>query len=581
MSKKNHALSLFCLGFAVALSGCAAHHRSAHLADSAEAAETAQEKQQETPAYADYLNDSPWSRYHLALLQPDPEHSTLEADLSTPGADDGNGIAADSVAPDTDPPDLWDRMRAGYGFPALPLNSRIDAEISWYAKHPDYLARTMTRAQPYLHLVIEALDQRGLPMEIALLPIVESAYQPFAYSHGRAAGLWQFVPGTASHYGLKQNWWYDGRRDVIASTQAALDYLQYLHTFFDGDWMLALAAYNSGEGTVRRAVTRNQARGQPIDFWSLDLPRETRAYVPKLIALSEIFSRPQDYDIELPPIADAPAAVAIDIGGQIDLAKAAELADIRLEELYRLNPAFNRWATDPDGPHTLLLPVHAAERFTTALAGLDEEQRVAWRRHLIREGETLGQIAHQYRTTVPVLSQVNNLDGHMIRAGRSLLVPVAMRSLDNYALSDDQRRQTTQTIPRSGNRLVHTVRSGDTLWDLARKHQVNVRQLAQWNAMAPGDTLRPGQRLVIWTTGSAPATTTARAAPGDTIAMSELTQRISYVVRKGDSLSRISQRFNVKVSELRRWNSLAPDTYLQPAQRLTLYVDVTRQTANL
>lgn len=575
MLKKNQLLIPFCLGLAALLSACAGHHGTAPApGKSVSAAAYDQQTFPDTLTYADDRNELPWLRYRLALYLPDPEHNTLESEPAI--QDDGDeGMAAQA---DTGPADLWDRMRAGYGFPEQD-NLRIDAEIGWYARHPDYLARTVERARPYLHLIVEALEQREVPMEIALLPIVESAYQPFAYSHGRAAGLWQFIPGTASRYGLKQNWWYDGRRDVVASTQAALDYLQYLHTFFDGDWMLALAAYNSGEGTVRRAVTRNHAEGRATDFWSLDLPRETRAYVPKLLALGAIFSQPQEYGLDLPSIADEPATVAVDIGGQIDLAKAAELAGISLEELYRLNPAFNRWATDPDGPHTLLLPVHASARFAAALADLDDEQRVAWRRHLVREGETLGQIARQHDTTVAVLSQVNGIDGHMIRAGHSLLVPVAVRSLNNYALSEAQRRQTTQAIPRAGGKVTYTVRSGDTMWEIARKHRVNVKQIAQWNTMAPGDVLRPGQRLVIWTTAAAPGAT-ARA-PGSAPALSELTQRISYVVRKGDSLSLISQRFNVKVSELQRWNSLSTGTYLQPGQRLTLYVDITRQTANL
>lgn len=266
-------------------------------------------------------------------------------------------------------------------------------------------------------------------------------------------------------------------------------------------------------------------------------------------------------------------------GSQIDLAKAAELAGIGLDEIYRLNPAFNRWATDPDGPHELLLPMTAMERFTTALAELDETQRVTWTRHRIRSGETLGEIARQYRTTVAVLREVNDISGNMIRAGHNLVVPMAMHEGVTYTLSAEQRRQTTQQSAAAGDaRVVHLVRKGDTLWDIARAHGVGVRQLAQWNAMAPGDPLRPGQRLVIRKSG---ATVLAGSVRNGHPLSSEATQRISYVVRKGDSLSRISQRFNVKVAELLRWNTLKPEAYLQPGQRLTLYIDVTRQAANL
>lgn len=528
------------------------------------------------PAHSDDYTAFPWTQYRLALFLPDPEHRTQEAEaLPFPGVTRPPEAAEPEPA---GPADLWDRIRAGYAFPDQ-VSARIDAELRWYARHPEYLARTLERGRPYLRLIVDAVEERGMPLEIAFLPIVESAFQPFAYSHGRAAGLWQFIPGTATRYGLKQTWWYDGRRDVVASTRAALDYLQYLHGFFDGDWMLALAAYNSGEGTVRRAVQRNQARGHEHDFWSLGLPRETRAYVPKLVALARIFAEPAEYGLTLPEMPDETLVTRVATGSQIDLAKAADLAGIGLDDIYRLNPAFNRWATDPDGPHELLLPVDAAERFSTALAELDETQRVAWTRHRIRNGETLGEIARQYRTTVAVLREVNDISGNMIRAGHNLLVPMAMHEGATYTLSAEQRRQATQQSAAGDARVVHVVRKGDTLWDISRAHGVGVRQLAQWNAMAPGDPLRPGQRLVI---RNSSATTLAGPARNAHPLSSEATQRISYVVRKGDSLSRISQRFSVKVAELLRWNAgLKPDAYLQPGQRLTLYIDVTRQAANL
>lgn len=524
-----------------------------------------------------------WAGVDSGFYLPDPEHNILEAappgpddrELLQAAADDRNGASGDDLTPD-----LWDRLRGGYAFPEID-HPRIEAELAWYLNHPEYLARTVERARPYLWLIVESLERRDMPQEIALLPIVESAFQPFAYSHGRAAGLWQFIPSTATHYGLKQNWWYDGRRDVLASTRAALDYLQHLNTIFDGDWMLALAAYNSGSGTVSRAIRHNQKLGRPTDYWSLNLPRETRAYVPKLLALGRIFADPAAFDIEIASLPDEPVVTLVNLGSQIDLARAAELADIELEALYRLNPAFNRWATDPDGPHELLLPVDKAAEFSIRLAAIEGEQRVTWTRHLIREGETLGQIAQRYDTTVGVLRQVNGINGHMIRAGRSLVIPVAMRDLNSYTLSADQRKQSVQNVERGDNRIEHTVRSGDTLWDIARKYRVSVNQIANWNAMSPRDVLRPGQRLVIWRQQPA----TAGADIGDLLngahPLNNVTRRISYTVRRGDSLSRISQRFNVGIADLRTWNALSPDTYLQPGQRLTLYVDVTRQNGNI
>ncbi len=498
------------------------------------------------------------------ILNKDPRIQHDAAQASVPE----NNISALEEA------DLWQRIRQNYKFTGH-KHQRIDRERDWYVKHPRYLDRTVDRARPYLYLIAEALEARGMPMEIALLPIVESAYQPFAYSHGRAAGIWQFIPGTAKHYGLKQNWWYDGRRDIEASTRAALDYLQHLHKTFQGDWLLALAAYNSGSGTVRSAIRYNRKRGRPTDFWSLRLPKETKYYVPKLLALSNIFAEPEKYNIKIATIPDEAYLTKIDIGSQIDLALAAELAGITIDKIYLYNPGFNRWATDPDGPHSLLLPASIAAAFEHNLSKVQPERRIKWVRHRIREGETLGHIANRYDTTITVLRKVNNINGNMIRTGKSMLIPVAAKNLDAYKLSLAQRKKATQNSRKKGTRIVHRVKTGDTLWDLSRKYHVRTRQLAKWNAMAPRDILKPGQKLVIWktTTGNAANSELSGMAPN----LSGTTQRILYVVRKGDSLSRISQKFNVSVSDLRNWNVLK-GKYLQPGQKLTLYVNVTRQT---
>ena len=265
--------------------------------------------------------------------------------------------------------DVWQRIRSKLEL-TIPENPRVASQRAWFIKHPSYLNRVAKRAEPFLFYIVEALEANDIPVEIALLPIVESAFDPFAYSHGRASGMWQFVPGTGKRFGMKQNWWYDGRRDVVASTQGAIKYLKYLHKFFDGDWMLALAAYNSGEGRVQRAVRNNKKKNRPTDFWSLDLPKETRAYVPKLLALADIVKRSDEFKIKLHKIDNSAVISQVDIGSQLDLAKAAQLAQLSLTELQRLNPGFNRWATDPDGPHYLLLPNHKVAPFQERLAKL-------------------------------------------------------------------------------------------------------------------------------------------------------------------------------------------------------------------
>jgi membrane-bound lytic murein transglycosylase D len=225
----------------------------------------------------------------------------------------------------TEPRDLWSRLRDGFQL-SENQHPRMQNDLAWYASHNNYLIRMTERATPYLYLIVEEAERRGIPLELALLPVVESAYQPFAYSHGRAAGLWQFIPGTGRRYKLSQTWWYDGRRDVTASTRAAFDYLEYLHRYFDGDWLHALAAYNSGEGTVRKAIRRNKKMGKPTDYWSLDLPEETEGYVPKLLAISALVANPPAHGVILASVVDAPYLSSVNVGSQIDLDLAAELA---------------------------------------------------------------------------------------------------------------------------------------------------------------------------------------------------------------------------------------------------------------
>ena len=479
------------------------------------------------------------------------------------------GLDQDLAQP---PKDLWARIRQGFGLPDSDrYHPRVRNDLDWYRRHPAYLERVARRARPYLYHIVEEVEARGMPSEIALLPIVESAFQPFAYSHGRAAGIWQFVPGTARLYGLKQNWWYDGRRDVFAATDAALRLLKTLHRRFDGDWLLALAAYNSGEGTVRRAIRKNRRRGRPTDFWHLDLPRETRGYVPKLLALSRLVAEPERYGVALLPIANEPVLERVDPGSQMDLALVAELAGLDIDQVYTYNPGFNRWATDPDGPHEIALPIENVPRFLAGLAQLPPEERIGWRRHKIRRGETLKQIARRYHTDVDLIRRVNHLRGHTIRAGDDLIIPVATREARAYTLSASQRLLRIQnTVRRGRHKVVHEVQPGDTLWTIARRYRVGVRQLARWNDMAPRDTIHPGQRLVVWTKSDR-YLATVRSGP-------RRTQKIAYRVRRGESLSLISRKFRVSVRDLVRWNRLDPDKYLQPGQRLTVYVNVTEQS---
>jgi len=475
--------------------------------------------------------------------------------------------------------DTWERIRNGFDLPDVE-HKRITQELNWYTRHPEYMKRVVERARPYLYFITETIEAAGIPLELALLPIVESAFQPFAYSHGRAAGIWQFIPATGKRYGLKQNWWYDGRRDAYESTKAAVNLLKNLHRNFKGDWMHALAAYNTGDGRVKRSIRRNKAKGKPTDFFSLKLPKETRAYVPKLLALKKIINNPEEYGIELAEIPNEPYFEQVKLDSQIDLGLAADLAGLPLDDLYKLNSGYNRWATSPNGPYDLLLPLTHVEQFKTKLAELPEDKRIKWVRHRVRKGETLGTIAQKFHTSVRTIKRVNRLRGKTIRAGRGLTIPVASRSLREYRLSANQRKNKLQNIPRQGRKVSHIVEQGDTFWDLAQHHRVGVRQLAKWNSMAPGDRLQEGQRLIIWSRrGSSVSSVDIESLSAPP--RRSITKRIGYKVRNGDSLARISSKFNVSVSQLKRWNkSIRTKKYIQPGQWLTLIVDVAKQSGN-
>lgn len=458
--------------------------------------------------------------------------------------------------------DLWQRIQLQMSF-NVPQTRPIVEQRNFYSSHQAYLDRVASRAQPFLFHIVQELEKRQMPLELALLPIVESAFDPFAFSHAAASGMWQFMPATGKRFGLKQNFWYDGRRDVIASTRAALDYLQYLHDTLEGDWLNAIAAYNSGEGRILRAIQRNKQKRLPTDFWSLDLPAETTAYVPKLLALVDILKRPDDFEIVWKFIANEPKIDVVELSNQIDLAIAAEMAGLSVAELQALNPGFSQWATDPDGPHHLVLPVDQVEAFQQKLAQTPAKELLRWKRYTVAKGDTLGKIAQKHDTNISAIQRINKLNGNTIRLGQHLLLPVSSEAETEYTLSAPNRVAKAQQS-NSGIKLEYIVKDGDTLWDISREHKVTVANLAKWNAIAQRSALKPGQKLAIWQTAAEAGKATA------------ISRAVTYKVRKGDSLARIAQRFSVSVSDIVKWNNINTSNYLQPGQQLKLMVSMTQ-----
>ncbi len=521
--------------------------------------------------------------------------------------------------------DAWDRIRGGMEL-QYPKKRQVERAIDWYRKNPKYLDRLTQRARPYLAYIAREVEKRALPMEFALLPVVESSFRERAYSPAGASGLWQFMPSTGRRYGLEQNWWYDGRRAIVESTRAALDYLTTLLQEFGNDPLLAVAAYNWGEGNVRRAMSRNRARGKPTDVWSLRLPRETRTHVYRFVAIAEIVERPDRYGVALGSIPDRVYFRTVSLDRRVDLAFAANLAGITIKELRRLNPGFKRSTTAPGGPHRLQLPSGAAERFSTNLAQLPAAGNGRWTRHAVVPGDTLGAIAIRYGTSVKALQDANGLASDRIIAGTHLTIPAAL-GMREVALADAATR--TRPSGSETETMIHRVRSGDSLWLIARRHGVGVEQLATWNGLSIESVLLPGQRLTVHHGRSRPAPAALQAGPskmsrtnnvhvvqyGDTLsgiaarhgttvpALAELNrihensilrpgqivrlipaaytgpdggqQRIRYQVKRGDSLWEISRQFGVSVASLRRWNRISTNELLMPGRELFVHLSDT------
>jgi membrane-bound lytic murein transglycosylase D len=500
--------------------------------------------------------------------------------------------------------DLLQRMRNGFAMPDI-NNDLVLYHQQWYLNRPDYLRRVAERSSRYLHHIVEELEKRGMPMELALLPMVESAYNPMAYSPAKASGLWQFIPATGKRYNLDQNWWKDERRDILASTAAALDYLQSIYDMH-GDWHLALASYNWGEGAVGRAIAKNQAQGLPTDYLSLTMPNETRNYVPKLQALKNIFSNPKLLaELNLQSIPNRAYFATVTPATNIDVKVAAKLAEMPVQEFVALNPSHNRPVIKSDTP--VVIPADKIDTFMDNLEAHEGSNKPlsSWQPYTVRPGDKLEKIAPRFGMTVANLKEANGIKGRIkVAPGVTLLVAGSGQPGGEPASVEPPEpplRAEQPRLPAADPERSHTVRKGETLPQIAKRYGTSVAEIKRINHLR-NDKLTVGSHLTLAEAGKAARNKTEKeTAKAEKTAKVEKTAKpektakaektagakneksakaekpagksapkiARYVIRNGDTLASIAKHFNVSKDDLLRWNRLSPNA-LTPGKTLTI-----------
>jgi membrane-bound lytic murein transglycosylase D len=446
---------------------------------------------------------------------------------------------------DGTPSDFWAWLA-----PQLKLSEFQHPDIDYwearYRRRGAELEVILRQGGDFLYPLAVTVRDRGMPLELALLPIIESHLDPAAVSSQGARGLWQFIPSTAAHLGLKHDWWLDESADFARSTNVALDYLNYLHDRFGG-WLLTLAAYNGGEGRVWRLMKEQRLLGKSSDFWALKVPSQTRAYVPKLLGLARVLRNPKG--LNLPPIAKRRSFVNLNTRGPLDVVQIANMAGISVASVYKHNPQLLRWTTPPKGPHNIYLPIENSQRFRTALLSMPSTRIRRWNQVQIKSGDTLSEIAKRYDSSVATLRELNNLSSNVVQPGQMLVVVSTRDTLTAPTIAAAQRRSRISFLAKPVAAGYHKVETGESLWLIAHRYGTSINTLRQRNHLKPQASLVPGQLLKI---GNADGR-----------------QRINYQVRPGDMLSRIAQHYEVSVHDIRSWNSLA-GTMLYPGQTLEL-----------
>lgn len=490
--------------------------------------------------------------FSLTVTAAEPRASTQSLEWR----DDAASTALDNAAPDQDSPaevsqdDVWLRIRSGFKIDdTASQNPLVSAHEAWYAARPDYVRRMVNRSRRYLYHIVQEVDRRAMPMEIALLPMIESAFNSTALSTSAASGIWQFMPSTGRNYGLKQDAWYDGRRDFPAATNAALDYLSKLYLDF-GDWQLALAAYNCGEGCVARAIQKNVQQGLPTDYASLTLPPETQNYVPKLLAIKNLIRNPEQFGVVLDTLPNQPYFNQIPVHANLDIHAAARLANMSSDDFISLNAAFPRKLIRSDTTVKLLVPVDKADQFQRNLEAGNWD---SWQPYTAQKGERPEDIAKRFNASVARLTELNSF--HLKRgklvSSQTILVPVKGRN--EVATATPAPVADAAPTPSGSERGSHVVQRGETLFGVARRYGLNVAQLTEANPDLDSN-IQPGQTIQLPSSAAA----TRAAAHAQPASFTPHAQKIAkpthYTVKRGDTLHAIAQRFDVSLTDIKTWN---------------------------
>lgn len=444
---------------------------------------------------------------------------------------------------------VWDVIRLQFKLNHEVNQAEVRKQIQWLASRPHYVQKLAQQSEPYIYHIVTEIKKRHLPGELALIPMIESAYNPFAYSGAGAAGLWQLMPGTGSGLGLKQDWWFDGRRHIQQSTEAALSYYEYLNNYFHGNWILSIAAYDSGEGTISRAIRQKKQTINRVHFWSLNLPRETRAYIPRLLALAEIIKYAPQYHVRLPDIPYQPSFETVDVGSQIDLAQAAHFANMSYKELIKLNPGFNRWATPPYAPYHLNLPIDKVDSFKQNINKLSNDELVSWTKHTVAKNESLSVIAHKHRTKVLLIKELNHLKSNRLKEGETLLIPKISRFPSHIVAKVKKSELLDRSTSSIHTKIIHIVQRGDNYAIIRNRYGVTPGEIRYWNQIKTSRKLQPGEQLVIW---------------------KKNIPTKGYKVKKGDSLIKLAKRFNTTTTRIKRANPSIKGDVIRVGQRINI-----------